>query len=86
LAQGLGRQAKHPVVEAPQGRRDDCVDPYFNRTKPDDVVVLFKGREPARIMTAAGDSKTNRWHLEIANRAAAVRPFTKAAARRESTL
>jgi hypothetical protein len=57
-----------PVVEAPQGRRDDFVDPYFNRAKPDEVVVILKAREPARIMTAVGDSKTNRWHLQIANR------------------
>jgi hypothetical protein len=57
-----------PVVEAPQGRRDDFVDPYFNRAKPDEVVVILKAREPARIMTAVDDSKTNRWHLQIANR------------------
>jgi hypothetical protein len=25
-------------------------------------------RKPARITTAVGDSKTNRWHLQIANR------------------
>jgi hypothetical protein len=57
-----------PVMEAPQGRRDDFVDPYFHRAKPDEVVVILKAREPARIMTAVGDSKTNRWHLQIANR------------------
>lgn len=57
-----------PVMEAPQGRRDDFVDPYFKRAKPDEVVVILKAREPARIMTAIGDSKTNRWHLQIANR------------------
>jgi hypothetical protein len=57
-----------PVIEAPQGRRDDFVDPYFHRAKPDEVVVILKAREPARIMTAVGDSKTNRWHLQIANR------------------
>lgn len=57
-----------PVLEAPQGRRDDFVDPYFKRAKPDEVVVILKAREPARIMTAIGDSKTNRWHLQIANR------------------
>jgi hypothetical protein len=57
-----------PVMEAPQGRRDDFVDSYFHRAKPDEVVVILKAREPARIMTAVGDSKTNRWHLQIANR------------------
>ena len=59
---------KVPVMEAPHGRRDDFVDPYFNRAKPDEVVVILKAREPARIMTAIGDGKTNRWHLQIANR------------------
>jgi Tfp pilus tip-associated adhesin PilY1 len=57
-----------PVIEAPQGRRDEFVDPYFHRAKPDEIVVILKAREPARIMTAIGDSKTNRWHLQIANR------------------
>ena len=57
-----------PVIEAPQGRRDDFVDPYFKGADPDAVVVVLKAREPARIMTAIGDSKTNRWHLQIANR------------------
>lgn len=31
-------------------------------------MIVLKAREPARIMTAIGDSKTNRWHLQIANR------------------
>ena len=53
-----------PVMEAPQGRRDDFVDPYFKGADPDAVVVV---REPARIMTAIGDGKTNRRHLQIAN-------------------
>src|SRR5271166_5568402 len=57
-----------PIVEAPQGRRDDFVDPYFKRANADEIVVILKAREPARIMTAVGDSKTNRWHLQIANR------------------
>jgi len=57
-----------PVLEAPQGRRDDFVDPYFNRAKPDEVVVILRAREPARIMTAIGDHKSNRWHLQIAKR------------------
>ena len=57
-----------PIMDAPQGRRDDFVDPHFNRAKPDEVVVILKAREPARIMIAVGDNKTNRWHLQIANR------------------
>ena len=57
-----------PIVEAPKGRRDQFVDPYFKGAKPDQVVVILKAREPARIMTAIGDKKLNRWHLQIANR------------------
>lgn len=60
---------KHiPVLEAPAGRRDEFVEPYFNRAEPDEVVVILKAREPARIMIAIGDRKANRWHLQIANR------------------
>ena len=50
-----------PVVKAPKGRRDDFVDPYFKGARPDAVVVILKAREPARIMTAVGDSKANRF-------------------------
>ncbi len=49
-----------PIVEAPTGRRDEFVDPYFERAKPDAVVVILKAREPARIMTAIGDKVANR--------------------------
>ena len=57
-----------PVVEAPKGRRDEFVEPYFRGAEPDQVVVILKAREPARIMTAIGDRKANRWHLQIADR------------------
>src|SRR5271166_1025628 len=57
-----------PVIEAPKGRRDEFVEPYFRGAQPDEVVVILKAREPARIMTAIGDRKTNRWHLQIADR------------------
>ena len=57
-----------PIVEAPAGRRDEFVDPYFERAKPDAVVVILKAREPARIMTAIGDKVANRWHLQFAQR------------------
>ena len=59
---------KIPVIEAPRGRRDEFVDPYFERAKPDQVVVILKAREPARIMIAIGDKAVNRWHLQIAER------------------
>ena len=43
-----------PVLDAPMGRRDDFVDPYFKHAKKDEVVVILKAREPARIMIAIG--------------------------------
>ena len=57
-----------PIVEAPRGRRDEFVEPYFRRAKPDQVVVILKAREPARIMIAIGNKQDNRWHLQIAQR------------------
>jgi hypothetical protein len=50
-----------PIVEPPRGRRDEFVDPYFRGAGPDQVIVILKAREPARIMTAIGDKKLNRW-------------------------
>src|SRR6266851_4412004 len=57
-----------PIVDAPKGRRDEFVDPYFKGARPDQIVVILKAREPARIMTAIGDKKANRWHLQVADR------------------
>jgi hypothetical protein len=57
-----------PIVEAPKGRRDEFVDPYFKGAGPDQIVIILKAREPARIMTAIGDKNANRWHLQIADR------------------
>jgi hypothetical protein len=57
-----------PILEAPDGRRDEFVDPYFRRAKPDQVVAIIKAREPARILIAIGDKKENRWHLELKQR------------------
>jgi hypothetical protein len=31
-----------PILDAPEGRRDDFVDPYFKHAKKDDVVVILK--------------------------------------------
>jgi hypothetical protein len=55
-----------PILEAPAGRRDDFVDAYFKGAKTDQVVVILKAREPARIMTAIGAEE--RWHLQFAQR------------------
>lgn len=57
-----------PILDAPEGRRDEFVEPYFTKAKPDQVVAILKGREPARIMTAIGTAKENRWHLQMAQR------------------
>jgi hypothetical protein len=57
-----------PMIDAPKGRRDEFVEPYFRGAKPDQPVVIIKAREPARIMTAIGDRTANRWHLQIADR------------------
>lgn len=57
-----------PILEAPEGRRDEFVLPYFKSAKPDHVVCIIKAREPARIMTAIGTKKENRWHLELKQR------------------
>jgi len=65
---GWTENAKVPVVDAPKGRRDEFVDAYFKRAKPDTIVVVLKAREPARIMIAIGDKTADRWHLELAQR------------------
>jgi len=57
-----------PILEAPEDRRDKFLDPYFRKPKPNQVVAIVKGREPARIMIAIGNKKENRWHLQIAQR------------------
>src|SRR5208282_6246288 len=57
-----------PVLDAPKGRRDEFVEPYFKDAKPDEVVAVLKAREPARIMIAIGDRAANRWHLQFAER------------------
>ena len=57
-----------PILEAPEGRRDEFVEPYFRKAKPDQVMAILKAREPARVMTAIGKAKENRWHLQIAQR------------------
>lgn len=58
---------KAPIVKAPtEARRDRFVDPYFRRADPDQVVVILKAREPARILIAIG--KDDRWHLKYDRR------------------
>ena len=57
-----------PILDAPKGRRDEFVEPYFKGAESDEVVIVLKAREPARIMIAIGDKVSNRWHLQIAER------------------
>ena len=57
-----------PVMEAPDGRRDDLVDPYFKNAKPDQVVAILRAREPGRILVANGSKKDDKWHLQMAQR------------------
>jgi hypothetical protein len=57
-----------PILPAPEGRRDEFVEPYFRRAKPDQIVVILKAREPARILIAIGNPRDNRWHLAFAQR------------------
>jgi hypothetical protein len=57
-----------PVLEAPDGRRDDFIDPYFKRAKPDQVVAILRAREPGRILVANGNKKDDRWHLQLTQR------------------
>src|SRR5215203_1274545 len=55
-----------PILEAPPGRRDDFVASYFKHAEDDEVVVILKAREPARMMTAIGGG--DRWHLQFGQR------------------
>src|SRR5260370_3332448 len=57
-----------PILDAPAGRRDEFVEPYFRHAQPAQLVVILKAREPARILTAIGNKKDNRWPLQMAQR------------------
>src|SRR5205823_9563094 len=46
----------------------DCVAPYFQRAQPDQIVVILKAREPARILIAQGNKTDDRWHLQLVQR------------------
>lgn len=57
-----------PVLEAPEGRRDDFVAPYFRGAQPDQVVAILKAREPARILVSIAQQATEQGHLEYKTR------------------
>jgi hypothetical protein len=55
-----------PIVEAPQQeRRDDFVLPYLQKTEADQVAVILKAREPARILVAIGGEQNQCPRLEL---------------------
>ena len=66
--QNRSQHCDAPIVDDPGVRRDKFLDPYFKHAKPDQVVCILKAREPSRIITAVGNKKENRWHLEIKKR------------------
>ncbi len=57
-----------PILDAPQGRRDDFVAPYFRAARPDQVVAILKAREPARILVSISKQATEQGHLEYKTR------------------
>src|SRR5258708_16324423 len=59
------RKWRAPILEAPKGRRDEFVEPYFRKAQPDQVVAILKAREPARILIELCQKKENRWHLQM---------------------
>jgi hypothetical protein len=60
-----------PIIkdsDDPEARRDKMLDSYFKGAKQDHVVCILRAREPARILTAIGSKKENRWRLEYKQR------------------
>jgi len=43
-----------PILENPEGRRDEFMEPYFASAQPDQIVGIIKAREPVRIVIAVG--------------------------------
>ena len=62
------REMERSDPGSPEGPPRRICRAVLQGAKPDQVVVILKAREPARIMTAIGDKKENRWHLQIAQR------------------
>jgi hypothetical protein len=59
---------ERPILDAPEGRRDDFVAPYFRSAQPDRVVAILKAREPARILVSISKQATEEGHLEYKTR------------------
>jgi hypothetical protein len=57
------RSSQCPLLEDPEGRRDEFMEPYFASARPDQIVGIIKAREPVRILTAVGQQGKSS-HLE----------------------
>jgi hypothetical protein len=57
-----------PILDDPDGRRDEFMEPYFKDARPDQIVGIIKAREPARIITSIGRKQVGRYHLEFKGR------------------
>jgi hypothetical protein len=53
-----------PLLDAPEGRRDEFMEPYFASAQPDQIVGIIKAREPVVILTAVG-FRGKSTHLEL---------------------
>jgi hypothetical protein len=55
---------KVPILEYPEGRREDIVAPYFTHAQPDRIVAIIKSREPANILVSIGGRDSQGCHLD----------------------
>lgn len=53
-----------PILEDPEGRREDFVAPYFTHAKPDRIVAIIKAREPSHILVSVGGRDSHGCHLD----------------------
>lgn len=58
---------KIPILDEPDGRRDDFMEAYFTDARPDQIVGIIKAREPSRILVSIG-KKNGPCHLEFKRR------------------
>ena len=56
-----------PILDDPGDRRDQFMERYFRRARPDQIVAILKAREPARILVSIGKKETG-CHLEFKSR------------------
>ena len=63
--QCISKKWSAPILQPPDERRDDFVQPYFRRAQSDQLVAILKAREPARILVSIGNKESNGRHLEF---------------------